>query len=333
MGDDMHSIDLGKYDYRTDLIIERCENLDESEHYEEKGITVDTIMDSGSKYVTISFDDVTDKDNYKNVERIFIKELKKILDSYLLEKSKILVIGLGNSKSTPDSLGPEVINNILVTRHLFSLGDVEEGYKNVCSLKPQVTGVTGIETSDMIDAVIGKLEVDLIIVVDALAASSITRVNRTIQITDSGIAPGSGVGNNRKELSFKTLGIPVIAIGIPTIVDAATIVTDTMKYLLKQLSYKVQNINSAKNKLINENTYDYSEQDIIFSDQDKEKLLGMLGSLDDDELKTLFLEVLTPVNYNLMVTPKEVDFMMEKLGMLLGNGINKSLHKSFNTTK
>lgn len=333
MGDNVHLIDLGKYNYRTDLIIEKCEDLDVGEHYEENKISVDTIIDSNYKYVTISFDDVTDKDNYKNVETIFIKELKKVLNSYLKEKSKILVIGLGNSRSTPDSLGPEVIDNVLVTRHLFSLGDVEDGYRNVCSLKPQVTGVTGIETSDMIDAVIRRLEVDLVIVVDALAASSITRVNRTIQITDSGIAPGSGVGNNRKELSYKTLGIPVIAIGIPTIVDAATIVTDTMKYLLKQLSYKVQNIDSAKNKLINDNAYDYSKQDIIFSDQEKEKLLGMLGSLDEDELKTLFLEVLTPVNYNLMVTPKEVDFMMEKLGMLLGNGINKSLHRSFNTTK
>lgn len=329
----MHTIDLGKYDYRTDLIIERERNLDNAKHYEKFGISVDTIADSDSNYVTISFTDITDKDNYKNVETIFIEELKKILVPYLNEKSKILVIGLGNSRSTPDSLGPEVINNILVTRHLFSLGEVEEGYRNVCALKPQVTGVTGIETSDMIDAVIEKLDVDLVIAVDALAASSITRVNRTIQITDSGIAPGSGVGNNRRELSLKTLGIPVIAIGIPTIVDAATIVTDTIKYLLKQLSYKVQNIDSAKHKLISDSTYDYSEQDIIFSEKDKEKLLGMLGSLDDSELKKLFLEVLTPVNYNLMVTPKEVDFMMEKLGMLLGSGINKSLHQSFNATK
>lgn len=329
----MHSIDLGKYDYRTDLIIERLDNFDSGEHYEENGVLVDTIIDSGNTYVTISFEDVTDKDNYKNVETVFVKEFKRLLEKYLSSDHKILVIGLGNSKSTPDSLGPEVINNVLVTRHLFNLGEVEEGYRNVCSLKPQVTGVTGIETSDMIEGVISKLSIDLIIVVDALAASSITRVNRTIQITDSGIAPGSGVGNNRRELSLKTLGIPVIAIGIPTIVDAATIVTDTMKYLLKQLSYKVENIDNAKNKLINEKTYDYSEQDIIFSDNEKEKVLGMLGNLDEDELKSLFLEVLTPINYNLMVTPKEVDFIMEKLGLLIGNGINKSLHDSFNTTK
>lgn len=329
----MHSIDLSKYDYRTDLIIEKSNLKKEHKYYEENNILVDTIKDKDNTYITISYDDITDKDNYYYVENIFIKELKNITKNYLIDNTKILIIGLGNSKSTPDSLGPEVINNILVTRHLFSLGEVEHGYRNVCSLKPQVTGVTGIETSDMIESIITKLSIDLVIVIDALAASSISRVNKTIQITDAGIAPGSGVGNNRKELSYKTLGIPVIAIGIPTIVDAATIVSDTMKYLLKQLSYKVKNINNVKDKLKNINNIDYSKQDIIFNEEDKEKVLGMIGTLNDDELKDLFSEVLTPLNYNLMVTPKEVDFIMEKLGTLIGNGINKCLHESYNPTK
>lgn len=329
----MHSIDLGKYDYRTDLIIERLDVLENVEHYEENNIFVDTIIDKDNTYITISFDDVTDKDNFRNVEKVFVNELKKVLSGYLSSVKSIMVVGLGNSRSTPDSLGPEVINNILVTRHLFELGEVEDGYLNVCSLKPQVTGVTGIETIDMIEGVVSKLKVDLIIVVDALASSSLERVNRTIQITDGGIEPGSGVGNNRGEISFKKLGVPVIAIGVPTIVDAATIVSDTMKYLLKQLSYKVENINNLKNKLINENMYDYSAQEVIFDKESKEAILGILGSLGDEELKQLFLEVLTPVNYNLMVTPKEVDYVIEKIGLLIGNGINKSLHKSFDSTK
>ena len=329
----MHSIDLGKYDYRTDLIIERLDVLENVEHYEENNIFVDTIIDKDNTYITISFDDVTDKDNFRNVEKVFVNELKKVLSGYLSSVKSIMVVGLGNSRSTPDSLGPEVINNILVTRHLFELGEVEDGYLNVCSLKPQVTGVTGIETIDMIEGVVSKLKVDLIIVVDALASSSLERVNRTIQITDGGIEPGSGVGNNRGEISFKKLGVPVIAIGVPTIVDAATIVSDTMKYLLKQLSYKVENINNLKNKLINENMYDYSNQEDIFDKESKEAILGILGSLGDEELKQLFLEVLTPVNYNLMVTPKEVDYVIEKIGLLIGNGINKSLHKSFDSTK
>ena len=329
----MHSIDLSKYDYRTDLIIEKNTNKTNHKYYEENNIIIDTIIDKDNTYITISYEDITDKDNYYYVENIFIKELKSIIKNYLTNNTKILIIGLGNSKSTPDSLGPEVINNILVTRHLFALGEVEQGYRNVCSLKPQVTGVTGIETSDMIESIITKLSIDLVIVIDALAASSISRVNKTIQITDAGIAPGSGVGNNRKELSYKTLGIPVIAIGIPTIFDAATIVSDTMKYLLKQLSYKIKNINNVKDKLKNINNIDYSKQDIIFNEEGKEKVLGMIGTLNDDELKDLFSEVLTPLNYNLMVTPKEVDFIMEKLGTLIGNGINKCLHESYNPTK
>ena len=329
----MHSINLGKYDYRTDLIIEKNTNTTNHKYYEENNILIDTIIDKDNTYITISYEDITDKDNYYYVENIFIKEFKSIIKNYLTNNTKILIIGLGNSKSTPDSLGPEVINNILVTRHLFALGEVEQGYRNVCSLKPQVTGVTGIETSDMIESIITKLSIDLVIVIDALAASSISRVNKTIQITDAGIAPGSGVGNNRKELSYKTLGIPVIAIGIPTIVDAATIVSDTMKYLLKQLSYKIKNINNVKDKLKNINNIDYSKQDIIFNEEGKEKVLGIIGTLNDDELKDLFSEVLTPLNYNLMVTPKEVDFIMEKLGTLIGNGINKCLHESYNPTK
>lgn len=328
----MHEIDLGKYNYRTDLAIEREIENSERKHYKEGDILVDTIIYNTSQYITISFNDITDKDNYKKVENIFIKELKKLLAVYLKNDSKILVIGLGNSRSTPDSLGPEVINNILVTRHLFNLGDVEEGYKNVCSIKPEVTGVTGIETSDMIESLIKKLDIDLVIAIDALASSSIDRLSKTIQLTDSGIEPGSGVGNNRKELSKNTLNIPVIAIGVPTIVDAATIVTDTMNYLLKHLSYEVENIKDAKSKLTIPSNKDYKDQNIIFNRQDKEKVLGVLGELDDDNLKRLFLEVLTPINYNLMVTPKEVDFMIEKLGMLIGNGINKSLHQRFDST-
>ena len=328
----MHSIDLNKYNYRTDLVIEKDEKSSSSNVFNyDKGITVDKRVVSDKNYVTISFLDITDKDNYLAVSKVFIKEFKELLGD--ISKKKVLVVGLGNSKSTPDALGPMTIDNVLVTSHLFQLGEVEEGYVNVCSFKPSVTGVTGIETSSLVSNLVKFLKVDLVIIIDALAARSISRINKTIQITDSGITPGSGVGNYREEISKEKLGVSVIAIGVPTIVDAATIVTDTIKYLLKQLSYKVENVDNAKAKLINEKTYDYSKQDVIFNDKDKERVLGMLGGLNDNELKTLFLEVLTPVNYNLMVTPKEIDFMMEKMGLLIGNGINKSLHSSFNTTK
>ena len=327
----MHSIDLNKYNYRTDLVIEKDEKSSSSNVFNyDKGITVDKRVVSDKNYVTISFLDITDKDNYLAVSKVFIKELKELLGD--ISKKKVLVVGLGNSKSTPDALGPMTIDNVLVTSHLFQLGEVEEGYVNVCSFKPSVTGVTGIETSGLVSNLVKFLKVDLVIIIDALAARSISRINKTIQITDSGITPGSGVGNYREEISKEKLGVSVIAIGVPTIVDAATIVTDTFSFMYKKFSYKIKNYNNVKMKLVSDNSLDYSNEKDELSSKEKNELLGMLGSLNEQELNELFREVLIPVNYNMMVCPKEVDFIIEKLSMLIGNGINKSLHKSFNPT-
>lgn len=326
----MHTIDLEKYKCRTDLVVEGEGYKSDSSYRVNKNILVEKRNDSSGRYVTISFLDVTDKDNYKMVEKTFITELKEILGD--VKDKKILVVGLGNYKSTPDALGPDTINNILVTRHLFSLGEVEDGYSNVCSFKPGVTGVTGIETSELINNLVSFLKIDLLIVIDALAARSIERINRTIQISDAGISPGSGVYNSRGEISTKTLNIPVIAIGVPTIVEATVIVSDTFNYMLKQFSYKLENINNPKLKLVMEDKQDYREQKISLSDSDRGKILGILGTLSKSELDKLFYEVLTPINFNMMVTPKEIDFIIEKLSMLIGNGINKSLHDVFNTT-
>lgn len=341
----MHTIDLKNYNYRTDLIMERIDEEKKNSviHYEKDKVKVDRLIISDEngeelncekgKYITIYFEDITDKDNFKNVEKILIDELKVVLNELNYNGKSILVVGLGNSKSTPDALGPMCVDNVLVTRHLFRLGDVEDGYEMVSSFKPQVTGVTGIETHDLVKCLVKEVNADILIVVDALASSSIERVNKTIQITDSGIHPGSGVGNNRGELSSKTLNIPVIAIGVPTIVDAATIVTDTFKYILKQFSYKIDNYDNKKLKLVSTMQQDYSEHPIDLTDDEKSQLLGVVGTLSDEELRNLMYEVLSPINYNLMVTPKEVDFVIEKLGLLLGGAINKSIHKRFNPTK
>ena len=327
----MHTIDLEKYGYRTDLIIENEKANISNNYVPYKGIKVSKSKYNDNNYITISFEDVTDKDNYKRVEEVFIKELKEVIGD--ISNKKIMVIGLGNVNSTPDALGPSAIDNVLVTRHLFNIGDVEEGYANVCSFKPSVTGVTGIETGNLVLNLVSFLKVDLVIVIDALAARSISRVNKTIQITDSGISPGSGVGNYREEISYKKLGIPVIAIGVPTIVEAAVIVSDTFNYMLKHFSYKLSNINNPKLKLVLDSKQNYINQDVSLSADDRKKILGMVGTLSDDELNKLFDEVLTPINCNMMVTPKEIDFVVEKLSMLIGNGINKSLHKAFNPTK
>ena len=136
----------------------------------------------------------------------------------------------------------KTLNNIIVTRHLFEIDEkqVSDGVSNICAISPGVMGTTGIETSDIVKAIVDKIDLDYIIVVDALKASEITRVNKTIQITNSGISPGSGVGNKRKELSQDILGIPVIAIGVPTVVDAATLVNDTMDKILESMTAQTE---------------------------------------------------------------------------------------------
>lgn len=332
----MHTIDLSKFSLRTDLIVE---NNDQSNYKttvkEKNNIKIENTFSSDQieRYTTISFNDISDKDNHKKVEEVFIEELKSYLKEVNLnEEDEVLVVGLGNSNSTPDSLGPHTIKQVLVTRYLYALGEVEEGYQNVASLAPEVTSTTGIETSELIKSLSKDIKAKLLIVIDALAASSLSRVNKTIQITNTGIHPGSGVGNNRKEISKETLGIPVIAIGVPTVVDAATIVSDTFKYMQKQFSFKLNNYNNNSLKLVPVTNQDYTTEETQLSKEDKKEILGEVGTLTEDEFKQLIYEVLSPINYNLMVTPTEIDFIIERLALLIGNGINKSLHKHFNPT-
>lgn len=332
----MHTIDLSKFSLRTDLIIE---NKDQSNYKTtlttKNNIKIENTFSSNhvERYTTISFNDISDKDNHYQVEEVFVTELKSYLKGIkLTEEDTVLVVGLGNSNSTPDSLGPQTIKQVLVTRYLFALGDVEEGYQNVASLAPEVTATTGIETSELIKSLSKNINAKLLIVIDALAASSLSRVNKTIQITNTGIHPGSGVGNNRKEISFETLNIPVIAIGVPTVVDAATIVSDTFNYMEKQFSFKLNNLDNKMLKLIPESIQDYTKETSKLSKENKKEILGEIGALTEAEFKQLVYEVLSPINYNLMVTPTEIDFIIERLALLIGNGINKSLHKHFNPT-
>ncbi len=335
-----HNIDLSNYKIRTDLAIEAIDNK------KIKGITSKEIIEEGIKvtevmideeasqiinkkkgnYITIEFEDVTDYENGKKVEKKFSSELTKLINKLNIDKeASCLIVGLGNSKSTPDSLGPLVINNVLVTNHLFELEEVTDGYRRVSVLVPGVMGQTGLETSEVIGSLVDKFKPNFLIAIDALASQSIERVNKTIQMTDTGIHPGSGIGNSRKEISYETLKIPCIAIGVPTVVDAITIVSDTINYMHKHYTYSKLNINNPLNKLMAYSP-NYLKENITLNKKDKETLLGIVGTLEENEVKQLLFEVLTPIGFNLMVTPKEVDFLVEKLSLIIGNGINKALH-------
>ena len=341
IGDVMgHEIDLSKYSIRTDLAIDL---LDDSFNKCEKnydGVLVTSVYLDQEKskllskkvgnYITICFDDITDSSNQKKIESIFCTQVRNLLSDIGIGKDDFcLVVGLGNYRSTPDSLGPLSVDNLIITNHLYNLGSLDAGFRRICAINPGVTGVTGIETSDIIRGIVDKINPDFLIVIDALASSSLDRVNKTIQITDTGIHPGSGIGNGRKEISYETIGKPVIAIGVPTTVDAVTIVSDTISYMEKHFSYAKKNINNPINKLIVSGGINYLKKDVFVSKSDKNELLGLVGSLSDLEVRKLVYEVLRPIGYNFMVTPKEIDFVVSKLSDTIGNGLNMALHNNF----
>lgn len=328
----MHEIDLSKYNIRSDLIIENNFKKYLQDSYIENNIQVDYVKlnknnilnKTEGDYITISFEDITDKTNFSNVLNILIKELKRILKlTNIKPDDKVLIVGLGNNKSTPDSLGYEVLKNITVTRHLFILDKVE-GYRNISILEPNVFGNTGIESQDIIMGVVKETKPDFIIAIDSLAAFSIDRMQRTIQITNTGISPGSGIGNNRGEISKNILKIPVIAIGVPTVVSSIVIVNDTLKFLTKKISYHKKN--HQKDKLVINSTLNYLNEKDDLSKEEKKDLLGIIGTLDEVTLKDLIYEVLNPIGYNLIVTTKEIDYLVEKFGKLISEALNISLN-------
>jgi spore protease len=249
---------MANFPIRTDLALEAREYIEEA-NGEMRGVIVNTYSaasdtvqvthvqittKNGAKsmgkpigtYITLEADNLTepDEDYHREVSKVIAKQLKHLLPDFEKEKS-ILVVGLGNRDVTADALGPEVVDHLNITRHMlrqfgpaaYSCDKVHE----ISSIVPGVMGKTGMETAEIIRGVVDSTTPDVIVVIDALAARSTRRLTRTIQITNTGIQPGSGVGNHRDSLTEESLGVPVIAIGIPTVVDAATIVNDAIGHL------------------------------------------------------------------------------------------------------
>ncbi|MBB5324772.1 spore protease [Anoxybacillus tepidamans] len=287
-------------------------------------------------YITIEAQGIREQDTelQKKVEEVFAKEFHTFLCKLNIGKAaSCLVVGLGNANVTPDALGPLAVENLLITRHLFQLQpeSVEEGFRPVSAIAPGVMGTTGIETSDIIRGVVEKTKPNFVVVIDALAARSIERVNATIQISDTGIHPGSGVGNKRKELSKETLGIPVIAIGVPTVVDAVSITSDTIDFLLKHFGREMREGSRPSSALAPSGWMLGRRKKLTDEDlpmpSERSTFLGMIGTLNDDEKRALIHEVLAPLGHNLMVTPKEVDLFIEDMANLLASGLNAALHE------
>lgn len=252
-------------------------------------------------YVTLESNLI--KENDKEIHEEIIKILSKYI-KFLCpfnENSTILVVGLGNSHITPDSLGPKVIDRILVTRHIRDTvpEDIAGSVSSVAAIAPGVMGITGIETVEIVKGITERIKPDIVIAIDALAARKVSRVNSTIQLSDTGVAPGAGVGNKRKTLDEESLGVPVIAIGVPTVVDAATLANDTLERMIEAMM---------------------AEAD------ERSEFYGMLEKMAEDEKYQLICEVLNPYAENMFVTPKEVDAVIENLVNIIANGINIALH-------
>lgn len=286
--------------------VEKTENITITRVIVEEEVGARIMGKAKGNYITLEVPGLkdNDKDLQENVSIVLSKEIVKLIK--LNNKSVILVVGLGNWNITPDALGPKVIEHLLVTRHIkeYIPDQIEEGVRSVCAVAPGVLGITGIETTEIIRGIVDRVKPDLVIAIDALASRKLERVNTTIQIADTGINPGSGVGNNRKQLSKETLGIPVIAIGVPTVVDAATMANDTIDLVL--------------DTMIKEATKD--------SDFYK-----MLKDMNRDDKYKLIQEVLNPYFGNLMVTPKEVDRLIEDISVVIADGLNVALHPGIDT--
>ena len=320
----MGQIDLSKYNIRTDLIIEN-ENVIHNEKNID-GLVITNTKENGN-YFTLSFEDITNYEDRENVGKkleLIIKEILKL--NSIHDEDTCLIIGLGNRQSTPDSLGVKVLDKTIVTSHLFTLGGLGEGMRRVSLFIPGVMANTGIETAKIINSLVKEIKPDFVIAIDALAAREVERINKTIQVTDTGIHPGSGIGNNRVEISKKTLGIPVIAIGVPTVVISSTIVYDTINYLYKHISY-IKEYESINKLSYQKTNYKNKIKDRKLSNREKENLLGLFGTLTNREQLALIDEVLNNTNLNLIVTPTEIDFLIDKLSEIIANSINNALHR------
>ena len=306
------------YNFRTDLALERrdiyqknnsLKEIDGIESTEEQindNIKVSRVKitnQNGEKaigkpignYITIDVKKlkVATEDDIQKTAETLTNELKKIIDMHTDKQGDILIVGLGNIYVTPDALGPKVINEIDVTRHIIKYLPqyVEEGTRPVSAISPGVLGTTGIETVEILKGIVDNTKPKLLIVIDALASRSIERISSTIQISDTGIVPGAGVGNTRQEISQGSLGIPEVAIGIPTVVELATLVSDGIDIFIDRLQEKAES-NEYLNKLQQEDKY--------------------------EEVK----EALNVGEYNMIVTPKEIDDLIEDMNDIVARGIN-----------
>ena len=308
------------FQIRTDLAMETSEDCQKAKKdmrgisVEQKRVGEDIVLtkvkvetENGAKqmgkpkgtYITIESDKMTEQDEgyHRDISRAFSQILTLFLPKKR-ENLKVLVAGLGNREVTPDALGPQVVDHLFVPRLLLQeFGHYLIEFENGCSVSGIVPGVmaqTGMESVEIMRGIVKETNPDIVIVIDALAARNVKRLNRTIQITDTGIVPGSGVGNHRNAINRANLGVPVIAVGIPTVVDAATIVADTFVSLV----------------------------DIMEKTKQQVGLKEPFERLNEAEREELVRELISPKMNTMYVTPKDIDEEVRRLSFTISEGLN-----------
>lgn len=309
------------YNFRTDMAVERneiykkknslAEEIDGIENANKiiKDIEISKVKitnENGANalgkpvgnYITLDVKEIknADEERIEEIAEIMADELRTVIREHVSDTDDILVVGLGNRYVTPDALGPKVVPEIEVTRHILEYMPkiMPEDTRPVSAISPGVLGITGIETMEILNGIVQNIKPKMLIVIDALATRKLERISSSIQIADTGIVPGAGVNNARKEISINTLGIPVIAIGIPTVLDLATITNDCINIFIENLQQKAMS-NSTLNELKEKDNY--------------------------EEIK----EALIPKDYNMIVTPKEIDKLIDNMSEIVARGINKSM--------
>lgn len=307
--------------YRTDLAYEANESLAQkvegiklkTHDYKHGEVVELEIMDEEAekavgkkqgKYITYETKSLKslNKDSRLEVINILAQAIKDVSD---LKRERVLVVGLGNRNITADALGPKTLDKIKVTRQFFKAynKDYDEDYNELSILEPGVLGTTGIETINTIVGVVEKIKPTLLIIIDALASRKMRRLCSVVQITDAGIEPGSGIGNMQGSLNKETLGgVKVVAIGIPTVVDTATIVNDTIELMEETLKDKTEDVG---------------------------QIMGILSDLEYNEKHMFIKEILSPMYGESIVTPSGVDELIETLSEMLAESINKAVHPGY----
>lgn len=315
---------MKRQDIRSDLANESLEELTEEKHYKRTAYTKDDVeveifhilerhpsinQDVGT-YVEISFKDY-------NVQQAIVEQVSTILHGFIVQWNypRILIVGLGNQYLTSDAIGPRTIRDIRVTHFYDDETKLEKGYLDILALAPGVMVQTGMESSDMIKAIIEQEEIDVVIAIDALCAKSYDKLSHVIQINNVGIRPGGGIGNHRKAITKEELGVEVIAIGVPTVIYASSLVNEVITITL---DYFGDSLNpQSKLKVGKRKKYEGS-----LSTKQKEMMLGQLGTLDQQQLEYLFNEVLNPIESNYVLSDKQIDEQCEIMSKIIAKSIN-----------